>query len=207
MSQQLISKIVHDIIKMIRKRIELRKYNDFTIENYFRKHGVQIGRNNRIMVREISEAPYLVKIGNHCTITSDVTFITHDGGGWIFTEENPSIQKFGTITILDNCFIGLKAIILPNVVIGPNAIVGAGSVVTRDVPANSVVAGNPAKIISTTNEYKEKVLEIWKKQKPIGYLNELNENINVAPSEIQRLKMRDNKILKAHLKTLFPKIE
>jgi acetyltransferase-like isoleucine patch superfamily enzyme len=46
-----------------------------------------------------------------------------------------------------NCFIGGESIILPGVTIGDNCVVGAGSVVTRDVPARSVVAGNPAKII------------------------------------------------------------
>lgn len=46
-----------------------------------------------------------------------------------------------------NCFIGARSIILPGVYIGDGSIVAAGAVVTRDVPAGSIVAGNPAKII------------------------------------------------------------
>jgi acetyltransferase-like isoleucine patch superfamily enzyme len=46
-----------------------------------------------------------------------------------------------------NCFIGGESIILPGVTIGDNCVIGAGSVVTKDVPARSVVAGNPAKIL------------------------------------------------------------
>jgi exopolysaccharide acyltransferase PssR len=49
----------------------------------------------------------------------------------------------------ENCFIGINAMILPGVRIGDQVIVGAGAVVTKDVPANSVVAGNPAKVIKT----------------------------------------------------------
>lgn len=56
------------------------------------------------------------------------------------------------IKIGDNVWVGGNAIIMPGVVIGDNSIIGAGSVVTRDVPANVVVAGNPAKIIREITE-------------------------------------------------------
>lgn len=57
---------------------------------------------------------------------------------------DPSFVEIG-----DNCFIGVGAAILPNVRIGPNAVVGANAVVTRDVPPNTVVAGNPAEVVKT----------------------------------------------------------
>lgn len=53
------------------------------------------------------------------------------------------------ITIQQNAWVGAKAIILPGVTIGRNAVVGAGAVVTRDVPADTVVAGVPAKVMKT----------------------------------------------------------
>lgn len=56
-------------------------------------------------------------------------------------------EKFERILIKKNASIGANATILPSVTIGENAMVGAGSVVTKDVPANAVVVGNPAKII------------------------------------------------------------
>ena len=51
------------------------------------------------------------------------------------------------VRIEDNVWIGGGAILLPGVTVGDNSVIGAGAVVTRDVPANTVVAGNPARVI------------------------------------------------------------
>ncbi len=64
--------------------------------------------------------------------------------------------KIGSITIEDNVFIGARALIMPGVTIGKNSIVAAGSIVTKTVPENSIVAGNPAKVITSKDEYLEK---------------------------------------------------
>lgn len=64
--------------------------------------------------------------------------------------------KVGKVNIGNNCFIGWGAIILPNTTIGDNCIIGAGSVITKSVPKNSIVAGNPAKIIGNTDEFIER---------------------------------------------------
>lgn len=70
---------------------------------------------------------------------------------------NPTFgNRYDKIRILDNCFIGINVIIMPGVTIGPNSIVGAGSVVTKAVPHESVVVGNPAKILCTLTQYIEK---------------------------------------------------
>ena len=57
------------------------------------------------------------------------------------------IKNNSDIMIGNNCWIGMGAIICPNVIIGSGVVVGAGSVVIRNIPDNAVVAGNPAKII------------------------------------------------------------
>lgn len=59
--------------------------------------------------------------------------------------------QLSTVTIGENCWIGEKAIILPGVAIGDNAVIGAGSVVTRDIPANTIAVGNPARVIKRFN--------------------------------------------------------
>lgn len=53
----------------------------------------------------------------------------------------------GQTYISDRCFVAINAIIMPGVQIGNECVIGAGSVVTKDVPANCIVAGNPAKVI------------------------------------------------------------
>jgi len=65
---------------------------------------------------------------------------------------NQSVGTPKSVTIGNNVWIGGHCTILPGVTIGDNAVVGAGSVVTKDVPANSVVAGNPAKFIKRIDE-------------------------------------------------------
>lgn len=198
-------RIIKDFLKKIREAYILRKYDDFSIENYFRKQGAIIGKNNRIMIRSLGQDPFLIKIGNHCSISPGVKFITHDGSGWIFTDEIPDLQRFGEIVIKDNCFIGINCIILPNVTIGPNSIVGAGSVVTRDVPPNTVVAGNPAKVINTIEEYKKKILHIWEEQKPYKYAIDLKKGVKYSPEYIQKIKNDNLSLLKEHLINIFNK--
>jgi acetyltransferase-like isoleucine patch superfamily enzyme len=125
-----------------------------------RRWGVKVGNNCQIMNGNFGSEPYLIYIGNHCEITDGVNFITHDGGTWVFRENRKFLgSKFGPIIIKDNCFIGINTIILPNVTIGPNSIVGAGSVVTNDVPENSVYGGNPARFISTLDNYLNKCID------------------------------------------------
>ena len=61
-------------------------------------------------------------------------------------------KHYGCIEIMDNVFVGSNTTILSNVRIGPNAIVAAGSVVTKDIPANSIVGGVPTRVIGAFDE-------------------------------------------------------
>ena len=70
---------------------------------------------------------------------------------------------------MDNVFIGCNTTILGNVRIGSNVIIGAGSVVTKDIPDNSLVVGNPAKVIGTFEEFLEK-RSLIKEEKDLGLI-------------------------------------
>jgi acetyltransferase-like isoleucine patch superfamily enzyme len=120
-----------------------------------RRMGVRIGERCRIYTAHFGSEPWLIKIGNHCCISNDVTFVNHQLN-WPFQDKYASLTGFDRIVIEDNCQIGVNVLILPGVTIGPNAIVGAGSVVVKDVPPNTVAAGNPAKVICTLEEYEAK---------------------------------------------------
>lgn len=71
-------------------------------------------------------------------------------------KEVPDLDIAARITVGNNVFIGMRACILPGVTIGNNCIIGACAEVTKNVPDNSIVGGNPARIIKTTSEYLEK---------------------------------------------------
>ena len=81
--------------------------------------------------------PRGVHIGRYSTITFGAAILTHDYVN----------QRNRDVYIGDNCFIGAHAIVLPGVTIGDSCIVAAASVVARDVPAGSLVAGNPARVV------------------------------------------------------------
>lgn len=164
--------VFNRIFEQLSRMFELRKYDRFTIAEYFKKQGAQIGEGCSIISRNLGSEPYLVKIGNHVTIAEGVSFITHDGGVWIFRHEIPDLQVFGPIVIEDNCVIGQNAVLFPNIRIGSNSIVGAGSVVISDVPPNSIVMGVPARVFGSIEKYKEKCVARWQEQKPIDCMIE-----------------------------------
>ena len=87
--------------------------------------------------------PRGIHIGENTLVAGGVTILSHDHCKRVGNNQPFLIDTF----IGKNCFIAVGAIILPGVKIGDEVIVGAGAVVTKDVPSNTVVVGNPAKII------------------------------------------------------------
>lgn len=119
-------------------------------KEYYAKYiGVKLGKNCKIYTKHFGTEPFLIEIGDNVTIAADVKLITHDGSGSLLGK----MFRYRKIIIGNNVFIGMNTIVLLGVEIGDNVIVGAGSVLTKSVPPNSVVAGNPAKIITSFDEY------------------------------------------------------
>lgn len=85
-----------------------------------------------------------VSIGRHCLLGHHLRIVDRNEHG---VEQRELAQPARPVIIEDHVWIGSHTIILPGVSIGHNSAIGAGSVVTRDVPANCLAAGNPARII------------------------------------------------------------
>ncbi len=105
----------------------------------------------------------LISIGDATTISSEVVFLTHDysiSKGLKTLDPNLSGRFLRPISIGANSFIGMRTILLPGTSIGDNVIVGAGSVVKGKIPDNVVVAGNPAKILCSTQEWAQRHMEL-----------------------------------------------
>lgn len=126
--------------------------------NYLKKLGVRIGEETHFYGPRDSNVdetrPYLVEIGRNVHLAPRVVILTHDYGWTVLRDVYHEMVGSGDkVTIEDNVFVGLRTTILKGVTIGENSIIGANSLVTKDIPPNSVAAGVPAKVICTIDEY------------------------------------------------------
>jgi acetyltransferase-like isoleucine patch superfamily enzyme len=90
-----------------------------------------------------------IRIGDNCMFAANVTISDSDWHG-IYNRIRP-FRCTKSVVIENNVWLGERVIVNKGVTIGENSVVGAGAVVTKDIPANSVAAGNPARIIKTIN--------------------------------------------------------
>ena len=143
-----------NLFKRIYLRLTKKDLNEYMIGKY-RKRGFTIGNNCKIYAELRSNEPYLLIIGNNVTISGGVSFLTHDNS--IIKMCNDKSLVLGQIEVCDNVFIGTNSIILPGVYLAEGTIVGAGSVVTKSVfEKNLIIAGNPARVISSHADYLKK---------------------------------------------------
>jgi len=150
-------------------------------ENYARRLGVKIGKGCRIYIREWGSEPFLVTIGDRVTITSGVRIITHDGATWLVRNSNGvRYQRYRPVVIGDDVFIGMNSIIMPGVTIGNKVIVGAGSVVTKDVPGNTIVVGHPAKPIGSFEAYSDKIMRTEVRDDEITTIRDYRKRVAAA---------------------------
>lgn len=152
------------------------KYLDF-----LRNAGATIGKGTKIFASARNvfidpTRPWLINIGENVQITRNVTILTH-GYDWsvIKGKYGDVIGSSGKVMIGNNVFIGMNSTILKGTTIGNNVIIGANSLVSGIIPDNSVVVGNPCKVICDIDSYfskrkdkqleeaKELVVEYYKK--------------------------------------------
>lgn len=143
------------MIKRLLKSFHLISDRLCSPETFARRIGVKIGDHCLIDTRNWPSEPYLITIGDYVQVTHGVSIYTH-GGGNAIRKEHPDFDAFGKVVIEDWAYIGAFSQIMPGVTIGEGALVAAGSVVTKSVPPHTVVGGNPARYICTTEEFYER---------------------------------------------------
>lgn len=117
-------------------------------------HGLRIGEHVDIFTDYPFDSLYpgLITVGDYVTISSNVKILAHDASMGYLTE---GTCKIGIVEIGNHVFIGQDSTILCNVRIGDYAVIGEGSVVTSDVLPHTVYAGNPARFVKTTEDFKQ----------------------------------------------------
>lgn len=155
-------------------------YDEDYFINNLRKHGAKIGEHVTIYNSTIDRGfCFLIEIGNNVTITNS-TVLAHDASTQLYLRKT----KVAKTRIGNHVFIGWGSIVLPGITIGDNVIIGAGSVVTKNIPGNSLVAGNPAKVIGNTadfiNAHKEsmKTHPVYNTYWQLKTPDEINQMIN-----------------------------
>lgn len=125
-----------------------------------KKLGLKVGKNFSMQQECIIDESHcwLITIGDDVTLAPRVHILAHDAS----TKRHLGYTKIGLVSIGDKTFIGAGTIIMPNTKIGNNCIIGAGSLVTKDIPDNSIAVGVPARVINSTDKYIEKEKEKMK---------------------------------------------
>lgn len=154
--------MIRKLFKALKMRYILH-YGGEKYLNYLRNKGVKIGRGTTVGENAASlqidiSRPYLLEIGENCRLNTGLVIMTQDFATMVFKNKyGELIPCSGKVKIGNNVYFGRQCTVLKGVTIGDNCIIGYyGSIVMKDVPANSVVVGRPAKVVCTLDEYYEK---------------------------------------------------
>ena len=166
--------------ELLRCALKVQMYNTTALDTYDKLRdaisditGTKIDETSLVLFPFRCDIGLNIHIGKHVLVNYDCTFLdtaritigdyTKIGPGChLVTADHPrdhierrsgKVRGF-PITIGEDCWLGANVTVLPGVTIGDRSIIGAGSVVVRDVPANSIYAGNPARPIHTDVPYQ-----------------------------------------------------
>ncbi len=175
--KKIIRKIIQQILAIPVSGIFGELYNYINIKGYMKyklKFLKSLGIKIEGIPKYISSNVYFdgsdytkIQIGDNITISREVMFLTHDYSlttavaslGRRIERGMGELSQIRIIKIGDNCFIGARTTILGGSNIGDNCIIGACTVIRGNIPSNSVVYGNPSKVLCDTRDYAERHLK------------------------------------------------
>lgn len=152
--------LLRDLLSLIR--------GDFQNLEKLKKRGLKVGKDFHRMYGCVIDPSHCfhISIGDNVRLAPKVHILAHDGSTVKFLGK----VRAANVRIGNDVWIGTSAIILPGVTIGNRVVIGAGSVVTKDIPDNSVAVGNPARVICTLDAYLEKISSRMRDENTFGGL-------------------------------------
>lgn len=126
--------------------------------------------------------PSLISIGSNCYMNTGFTILTHDWVTKVFIQSGREfLPSSGCVSIGNNVSFGQNVMVLKGVTIGDNCFIGAGSIVTKDIPANSIAVGTPCKVIMSLEDYYQK-RKVECINEALIYARSIKERFNRLPS-------------------------
>lgn len=180
-----------DMIKKIKNKLENLKLRWARTSpkryiSFLKKKGIIIGDNIWMTpdVKSVSidiSRPSLIEIGSNVRINKNLTILTHDGGFYVILNKYKEfVSQSGRVKIGNNVYFGRNCSVFKNVEIGDNVIIGNGSIVTKDIPSNSVAVGAPAKVVSSLEDYYNKRKKLYVEE-ALDYARSIQERFNRKP--------------------------
>lgn len=156
----MIKKLFRIILKFKRTATYGKRSSKNFVE-YLENSGVQIGNNVNFRYPKSAvidmTRPSLIEIGDNVDINANFTLMTHDFGTYVFRNiYRDFVASSGKVKIGNNIYFGRNVTILKGTTIGNNCIIGLGSVITKDIPDNSVAVGAPCRVICSIEDYYQR---------------------------------------------------
>lgn len=150
------------MIKELAKRILYpHAHSSEAFADYLRRRGVEVGEGcyffDAQTINVDLQRPHMLRFGKYVKVTGYVHILCHDYSRSVVLQSGGSHFGEARETVIgDNVFIGTHSIVLMGSHIGADSIIGAGAVVSGTWPEGSVIAGNPARLVCTLDEFAEK---------------------------------------------------
>lgn len=168
-------------IDKLLKRLNLLPGKEY--QSFLKYFGISIGENTYISPDAVIDftRPSLVSIGNNCYLNSGFVLLTHDWVAGVMRHVyGEFLNSSGRVTIGNNVGTGYNVTILKGVTIGDNVFIAANSMVNKNIPSNCIVAGSPAKVLCTLEEYRQKRLGQYEEE-AMDYARSIKERFHRQP--------------------------